>query len=195
MKKNTITIQSLFDTFYNTVYFRWRISPEKKAAKDIVGEEYEKIRSDWYKSKGFVLGNKKNVFGSGVNTDLVVMKDGVIKICEEEKGHYVDGTFLKRALIDAATIFNKCLDENIDPPYFILSCSTKMKNYNKTFDSVIVLFDEKLKKILKEKFIYIPLCDHGRVSRDKYFKSEKNSFTLSPKQIELQEEIINKIMR
>jgi hypothetical protein len=195
MKKHEITLRSLFDTFYNNVYYRWRISTEKKAAKDIVGEEYEKMRSDWYVSKGFDLGDKKNVFGSGVNTDLVVMKDGVIKICEEDKGSYLDGTFLKRALVDAATIFNTCIDKNLEPPYFILSCSTKMKNYSETFDSVIVLFDEKIRKIIKEKFIYIPLCEHGRVGRDKYFKTEKNVFTLCGKQLELQEDIINKIMK
>jgi hypothetical protein len=195
MKNHKTTLRSFFNTFYNNVYFRWRVSTEKKAAKDIVGEEYEKMRSDWYNSRGFTIGDKKNVFGSGVNTDLVVMKDGVIKICEEDKGSYVDGTFLKRALVDAATIFYACLDKNLEPPYFILSCSTKMKNYSETFDSVVVLFDEKIKKIIQEKFIYIPLCDHGRVSRDKYFKTDKNCFTLSDRQLELQEEIINKIMK
>jgi hypothetical protein len=195
MKKYETTLRSLFDTFYNNVYFRWRISTEKKAAKDIVGEEYEKMRSNWYISKGYTVGDNKNVFGSGVNTDLVIMKDGVIKICEEDKGSYVDGTFLKRALVDAATIFNTCLEKNLEPPYFILSCSTKMKNYNKIFDSVIVLFDEKIRNMLKEKFIYMPLCDHGRVSRDKYFKTENNIFRLSSEQLEIQENVINKIMK
>ena len=73
----------------------------------------------------------------------VIKKDGKIIIIEEDKGSYVDGTFLKRTLVDAATIFDTCITNEIECPYFILSCVTTMKNYQQIYDKVTSLFNEE----------------------------------------------------
>jgi len=182
-----------FDKYYQSVYLRWRILKEK-AGKDIVGEEYEKLRKEFYQSFGLIVNKLQNVYGSGVNPDNVITKNGKIIIIEEDKGSYVDGTFLKRVIVDAATIFSTCLEKNIKCPYFILSSTTKMNNYDETFDKIINLFNENLKKELKEKCIYLPLCTNGRVSQKKYFKTKENHFQLSEELLEVQTKTINKII-
>jgi hypothetical protein len=187
------SFKNSFNSYYLSVYTRWRINKEK-AGKDIVGEEYEKLRKNFYESFGLMVDKVGNVYGSGVNPDNVVKKDGKIIIIEEDKGSYVDGTFLKRALVDAATIFDTCLEKNIKCPHFILSSTTKMKNYKEIYDKVVSLFNQNLKNELKEKFIYLPLCTNGRVSQKKYFKSETNHFELSEELLLKQTETINKII-
>jgi hypothetical protein len=190
----TYSFEKDFDRYYNSVYNRWRILNEK-AGKDIVGEEYENLRRNYYRSFGLIVEDEDDIFGSGVNPDNVVKKDGKIIIIEEDKGSYLDGTFLKRALVDAATIFNTCLENNIDCPYFILSCTTNMKNYQETYDRIVVLFNVKLKNVLKEKFLYLPLCECSRIDRKKYFKTEKNNFVLSQKLLDNQDKKINEIIQ
>ena len=197
MKKNNVLVNevlSLFVSFfYQPVYKKWRID-KKKAGKDIVGEEYENFRREYYKSKGFEIGNSSRVLGSTVNTDIVVVKNGSIVIVEEAKGSYVDSTFLTRAMIDAARIFKKCMDENKEPPLFILSCTTKMKNFDKVFGETLLIIDSSIRPVMINNFKYLPLCDNDRLKREKYFKSEENNFVLSEKLIFEQEEIINKVL-
>ena len=191
--KNKSTLVQLFNNFYSNVYKRWRVNKEK-AGKDIVGEEYESFRKDYYKSKGFKIGNGENVFDSGVNSDLVVLKNGKIRVIEEDKGSYVDGTFLKRALVDFATIISKCLEYGVECPYFILSCPTKMNNFDEIYERTVKLFSTEIKNVLSEKFVYLPLCDNGRISQKSYYKTEKNNFILSENLIDKQEKILNKIL-
>lgn len=186
-------IRDNFNEYYNMVYSRWRINKEK-AGKDIVGEEYESFRRRYYTSKGLEIGNRKNVLNSGVNTDLVIVKDGRVVIVEEDKGSYIDGTFLKRAVIDASLIFDNCIRNNIEVPYFILSCPTSMANYDKTFSKLITLFNDDIRKELNNKFLYMPLCKHGRVDRKNYFKSVSNHFELCDTLLESQENLIDRII-
>jgi hypothetical protein len=187
------SFENSFNNYYQSVYQRWRILKEK-AGKDIVGEEYEKLRKSFYQSFGLTVNKTHDVYGSGINPDNVIVKNGEIIIIEEDKGSYVDGTFLKRALVDAATIFNTCIEKNINCPYFILSSTTKMNNYEEIYDKVVILFNEKLRNELKDKFIYLPLCLNGRVSQKKYFKTEKNHFELSKELLEKQTKTINEII-
>jgi hypothetical protein len=191
--KNKSSLIQLFNNFYSNVYKRWRVNKEK-AGKDIVGEEYESFRSNYYVSKGFEIGNGENVFDSGVNSDLVVLKDGKIRIIEEDKGSYVDGTFLKRALVDFATIIDKCVEDGIECPYFVLSCPTKMKNFEEIYERTVKLFTPKIKTVLSEKFVYLPLCENGRISQKSYYKTENNNFLLSENLIDKQEKILNEIL-
>ena len=48
---------------------------------------------------------------------------------------------------------------------------------------------------MNEKFLYLPLSESGRVSQTKYFKTEKNHFTLSEKLIDEQNKKINEIIK
>lgn len=191
MKKHTLTVK-MFNDFYNNVYRRWRLNNEK-AAKDIVGEEYESFRKNFWLGEGFELGDRNNVLDSGVKTDLVIMKEGEIIAVEEDKGSYVDGTFLSRAISDCVKIFGKCLKDNKPVPFFILSCPTKMKNFEVTFESDIEYLRADIQDLLRKKFIYLPLCDNGRVNRKKYFKTPDNHYKLSENNLNKQKEFIEKI--
>ena len=191
MKKYTLTAK-MFNDFYTNAYRRWRLDNEK-AGKDIVGEEYESFRENFWLSEGFELGERSNVLNSGVNTDKVIMKGGEIIAVEEDKGSYVDGTFLSRAISDCVKIFGKCLKDKKPIPYFILSSPTKMKNFEETFNSDIEYFRTDIQDLLRKKFIYLPLCDNGRVSQKKYFKTADNHYILSEKCLNKQEELIKKM--
>lgn len=191
MKKHTLTVK-MFNDFYNNVYRRWRLNNEK-AAKDIVGEEYESFRKNFWLSQGFELGERTNVLDSGVKTDLVIIKDGEIIAVEEDKGSYVDGTFLSRAISDCVKIFGKCLKDNKPVPYFILSCPTKMKNFESTFESGIEYFRTDIQDLLRKNFIYFPLCENSRVNRGKYFKTPYNHYNLCENNLNKEKEFIEKI--
>ena len=74
----TQKFKSLFENrFYNQSYKRWRIDKEK-AGKDIVGEQYELFREEYYKGLGFEIGDGKKIFGSSYNCDTVVERNGEI---------------------------------------------------------------------------------------------------------------------
>lgn len=191
MEKYVTTVR-MFNNFYTNVYRRWRLNNEK-AAKDIVGEEYESFRRNFYSGKGFDLGEKTDVFNSGVNTDLVIILNGNIVAIEEAKGSYVDGTFLSRAIADCVKIFGKCLKDNKPIPFFVLSSPTKMKNFEESFGSNIEYCRKDIQDLLREKFIYLPLCDHGRVRQKKYYKSVDNHYILSEECLNKQEEFIKKM--
>ena len=51
-----------FEKYYQSVYLRWRIKTEK-AGKDIVGEEYEKFRRNFYKSFGLIVEDEHEGYG------------------------------------------------------------------------------------------------------------------------------------
>ena len=121
------------EKYYSSVYRKWRIEKEK-AAKDIVGEEWEDFREKYYELNGFSA--IKGVKISNYKPDLVVFReDGNPKILEEAKGHYVDSCFLKRAIGNYAEVIDYCLANNIPVPWFSLSCPTKMGNFEKIFNS------------------------------------------------------------
>jgi hypothetical protein len=189
---NTDIYKYNFDNiYYKKTYDRLISKSDKKAFKDVVGEEYETFRKLFYTNLGFKLVNSKKVFGTNYNADIALEKDGVIKIIEESKGHYVDSCFLGRAIKDFAKIIKKCLDNKIESPFFILSCPTTfngsgLNNFSDIFNEEIELFRDEIKEVLKSKFIYQPSCKHGRLSKEKYFTSEIHSFKLDDEMIEEQ---------
>ena len=190
----TIQVKELFlEKFYNPTYKDWRIN-EVKAGKDIVGAKYEDFRETYYKSMGFDIGSGKKVFGSSYDCDTVVQKNGEVVILEENKAHYVDSTFLGRALANCAEVMLKCIEDNIKPPKFILSCSTKMNNFQDIFDIRIRLYREDIQKLVRENFIYLPLCEHGRISKTKYFESKNNCFELNDELIDNQNKFVMGIL-
>ena len=183
------TRKLFIEKFYNPVYMDWRIN-EVKAGKDIVGAKYEDFRETYYKSMGFDIGSGKKVFGSSYDCDTVVMKNGEVVILEEDKAHYVDSTFLGRALANCAEVMLKCIEGGLNPPKFVLSCSTKMNNFQDIFDIRIRLYREDIQKLVRENFIYLPLCEHGRISKTKYFESKNNCFKLNDELIDNQNKFV-----
>jgi len=191
--KQVNKVKKLFnDKFYQPTYQDWRID-EIKAGKDIVGKKYEDFREAYYESMGFEIGNGNKIFGSSYNCDTVVMKDGEIVILEEDKGHFVDSCFLGRALANCAEVMYQCIEMNIKPPYFVLSCPTKMNNYEEIMEKRIRIYRKDIQKLINEKFIYLPLCHHGRIPKQKYFLSEENCFELDDTLIEKQNQFVKSL--
>jgi hypothetical protein len=178
-----------FNIFYSKTYKK--INLKDKAFKDVVGHHYEQFRKDFYKSCGFSISKLKKI--GGYKPDIIVEKDGVIEIIEEDKGHYVDSCFLGRAIRDFAKVINFCLESEKPVPLFILSCPTKMNNFSKVFDEEVELFRSDIKEMLKTNFIYVPLCNHGRIPSNRYFKTEESCFKLDEERISFQIELLKKL--
>jgi len=190
----TIQVKKSFvDNFYNPTYQDWRVD-KVKAGKDIVGSRYEDFRETYYKDMGFEIGDGRKVFGSSYDCDTVVKKNGEVVILEEDKAHYVDSCFLGRALANCAEVMSKCIEDGLNPPKFVLSCSTKMNNFKDIFDNRIRLYREDIQKLVRENFVYLPLCEHGRISKTKYFESEDNCFELNDELIDNQNKFVMGIL-
>ena len=171
--------KNLFNSeFYDKSYQRWRVDSEK-AGKDIIGEQYESFRRMYYQSCGFTIGNGKKVFGSSYNCDTVVKNGDRVVVLEEDKGHYIDSCFLGRAISNAAEIFSECLDKGIEVPFFVISSPTKMNNYESICDRRFKLYREDIVILLRSKFLYFPLSENGRISKEKYFETAESCFNLS----------------
>lgn len=176
------------DHFYQPTFTRWRVEKEK-AGKDIVGDQYEKMRKEYYKSFGLTPLKKRGVFGN-MNPDLIVYRDGEILIVEEDKGHYVDKCFLERSIGDAVKIFKWCLDNNKPIPFYILSCPTNLNGFDRIFEELSSLYRSDLQQILKQKFKYCPLSLQNRLSKKTYFTGPINNFNLDDRLLQKQESII-----
>ena len=81
------------------------------------------------------------------------MNNSSVVAVVEAKGSYVDGTFLSRAISDCVKIIGKCIKDNKPIPFFVLSCPTKMKNFEESFNSDIEYFRTDIQDLLREKFI------------------------------------------
>ena len=168
-----------------------------KAAKDIVGASYESMREDWIRSNGLDIATSKEVqilkekFGNVYNADqyIVDRKTRELLAVEEDKGHYVDKCFYKRAIFNAMDLFEYCDDNNIAAPYFILSCPTK---YSAPKD-ITKKFRKSLQNIFAKKFKYFHACDHGRTGRDKYLKCDTSPFIVEDKNVEKEKIFLNKL--
>jgi hypothetical protein len=183
---NTTEIKKMFvKEFYKPTYKSWRVL-EERAGKDIVGAEYEKYREKFYTKLGFTVVSGKKVFGTDYDCDTAVELNGKTVILEEDKAHYVDNCFLTRALLNAAEVMQSCINNDYEPPWFILSCATKMNNYQDIFEKRVSLLREDIQELVREKFLYFPMCQHGRVKADNYFQTSQNCFEFDDNLIEEQ---------
>ena len=186
--------KKLFNSeFYDKSYKLWRID-KKKAGKDIIGEQYESFRELYYKSFGFNIGDGRQIFGTSYNCDTVIKRGNDIVALEEDKGSYVDSCFLGRAIQNAAEVFSQCIEDDIKVPYFIISSSTKYNKYDEICERRFKLYRKDIVKLLKSKFIYLPLSENDRISQKKYFMSKKSCFNLSDTLIEVQNNFVNKLL-
>ena len=190
---NVVDMKKMFvKEFYNPTYKNWRIL-EERAGKDIVGAEYEKYREKFYSKLGFEIGSGNKVFGTNYNCDLAVLQNSKIVILEEDKAHYVDNCFLTRALANAAEVMNSCINNDYEPPWFILSCATKMNNFQDIFEKRVCLFREDIQEFIREKFVYFPMCKHNRVRANKYFQTKHNCFELDDQLIKNQLDFLERV--
>jgi hypothetical protein len=184
-------IKTLLSDYYSRAYKRWRVE-EEKAGKDIVGEEYEKIRARLYKAQGFTAKSEKI---AGYNADLVIRDSkGRILIIEEDKAHYVDSCFLDRFIMNAARVLQHYIDlevEEEDIPYVVLSCMTKYRLYDSKLQDNTRFLNTELMEMIYKKVKYFPMCEHDRVDSNKYFKSPDVSFDFSDKLIQEQIDFVD----
>ena len=157
------------------------------AKKDIVGRQYEGFRVGCItrhphldvatpeESKRF----KRELDGKYNADQYIVSRDSrKLLALEEDKGHYVDKCFAKRAVVNAMETIALCVKKGIDVPYFVLSCPT---NYDipALLSDLEGVFDERSFAILQDKLKFFPLCEHGRTNRNKYLKDNVMPFLLN----------------
>lgn len=190
---NTTEVKKMFvKDFYNPTYMSWRVRGDR-AGKDIVGAEYEKHREKFYTKLGFEVTSGKKVFGTNYDCDTAVELNGKTVILEEDKAHYVDNCFLTRALSNVAEVMFTCVNNDYDPPWFILSCATKMNNFQEIFEKRVCLFREDLQELIREKFLYFPMCQHGRINKKNYFQTNQNCFELDDNLIQEQLDFLERV--
>lgn len=188
-------MKKLIEQYYQNTYNRWRVKKEKKAAKDIVGEEYEKMRKLFWSRYGLVA---KSETIAGYNADLVVRnKDNKILFIEEDKAHYVDSCFLDRFMMNAARIFQFYIDmesNESDIPFIVLSSMTKYNLYSNKFKNNKKMFSENVQRLMENKIKYFPMCEHERVTSKKYFTGPQICFNLNDSLIKKQKDFIKNVL-
>jgi hypothetical protein len=170
--------------FYQPAYNEWRV--DNKSGKDTVGRYYEKFIDKLYSSYGLPIYNKKmKILGSEYNADTVIgTNEKKIILVSEDKGHYLDKTFLKRALSNATDLCFECLESNTPLPFFVINCPTTYGRYEVICDKELRKYDNEIVNILKEKLRYFPVCKHDRIPEKKYFTSINCSFEFDDALIE-----------
>jgi hypothetical protein len=183
-----------YENFVIPTYKQWRDG--KGSGKDIVGKNFEEFNKLLYRSFGLsVLKKSRKILNTEFNPDVVIVEntDDII-IVEEDKGHYLDSTFFKRAMVNAGEIIFECIENNVTVPYIIISCPTTYKKYDIIFNKQIRIFNNNIGEIMRERLIYHPLCLHDRVKANKYFKEEGVSpFKLDKELVEKRINFIYKI--
>ncbi len=164
-----------------------RIADTGKAPKDVVGESYEQMRQDVI--RGFpeldiaTSEERKKLdifFGGNYKADqyIVCKKTRQVIALEEDKGHYVDKCFAKRAIFNAGEVVRHCLRHGIEVPYFILSCPTN-HDVATLLEGLDDFLNERVYEVLKRKFKFFPICEHGRTSRRAYLNDPTMPFVVS----------------
>jgi hypothetical protein len=160
------------------------------ATKDIVGRNYENMRIEWIRNHGLDVATdeEKKVFKSRLDDSydadhFIVDKDTrKLLALEEDKGHYLDKCFAKRAIFNAAEVFALCMEKNLELPYFIISCPTNY-NFHKILETTRRILDPKVSHALVEKLKFFPTCNHGRVSRKHYLTSGEFPFKVEEENV------------
>ena len=198
----TYDYKNSFNDHYSNCFYKSKNT--SKAKKDIVGESYENLRKGWIRNCGLDIATKeekenfKNLFGGAYDADqyIVDANTRILLALEEDKGHYVDKCFFKRALINAVEMIAYCLKKEIDIPYFILSCPTRYKDYESQMTWLLdelALFDDKVVEICKSKFKFFYHCSHGRTDRKKYLTSNQNPFIIEDNLVQKEKDFFSLI--
>ena len=179
------------------------IASSNKAAKDVVGKSYEEFRTAQIKKYKYLdVASPKEAkefrryLGNEFTADQYIVEKESRKILavEEDKGHYVDKCFAKRAIFNAAEVFSHCNANNIEAPYFILSCPT-MFAVDELIEGQRKMFNDAVPCLLKYKFKFFYACTHGRTSRFEYLVEESMPFEVDPVLVAKEVEFFNKLSR
>ena len=171
------------------------ISLTGKAPKDVVGQSYEQFREEiitQFPDLDVATAEERKefdlLFGGNYKADhyIVCRKTRRVIALEEDKGHYVDKCFAKRALFNAAEVFHHCITQGVEAPYFILSCPTD-HDIRALLGDKEGFFNDEIYALLVERFKFFSLCSHGRTSRNLYLKSSVMPFDLD--EVRIQKEV------
>jgi len=196
--------ENLIKEHYDRCFYESQTST--KAKKDIVGVNYEYIRRVWIKDNGLDVATKeekekfKKMFGGTYDADQYIVDPSsrTLLALEEDKGHYVDKCFFKRALINFVETIAYCLKNKIEVPYFILSCPTKYSGYGEQMQYLLdelQLFNDKVTNICKEKIKFFHQCVHGRVGRTKYLTRRETPFTIDEQLVKNEQDFFSMLRR
>ena len=179
-------IRTNFDHYYENLYGECLFS--SKAKKDIVGDHYEALKEKWISSYSHLdvtnadeIKDIKNRYKGVFNADIYIVNADTreLLVLEEDKGHYVDKCFLKRAISNAIETITISVMEGFSVPDFVLSCPTRYGEVKNIVDFSRNYLQPEVFNLLEHKFKYFPLCEHGRVNRKSYLKELENPFVLS----------------
>lgn len=151
-----------------------QINNRTKSLKDVIGGAYEQHRKRIWEQFGFKVSKDKH--DAMWKVDWTVMYKGKLIAFEEDKGHYLDSCFLERALTGFSKTIVKYMKKEKEVPYFIINSFTTYSLFNNKMDEFCEILDTKVKKILKEKVIYISICKSDRINRKKWFKYNKDAY-------------------
>ena len=180
--------QGLRQCYKNTLF---EIEKTDRAKKDIVGESYENFRKLWILSLGLDVATTEEkkrfnkALGGLYNADQYIVdpQSRNLLALEEDKGHYVDKCFAGRFLHNVATVINHCKANNIQVPYFILSCPTNYK-FDELVGSHVNMYREDIAQVIDSKVLFFHSCDHGRTDRKKYLREKKMPFMVELENVE-----------
>jgi hypothetical protein len=181
------------EKFIAPTYEQWKC--EKGSGKDIVGKNFEYFNKSLYTIFDLpIFEESKKILNTEFNPDVVIGEYSRIIVVEEDKGHYLDSTFMKRAMANAGEIIFECIERNYTIPYIIITCPTTYNRYDVIFNKQIRLFNNDIREVMKEKLIYQPLCLNDRVPDSKYFTyGGESPFKLNQELVEKRINFIYKI--
>jgi len=167
------------------------IKKTDRAKKDIVGESYENFRKEWIRSQGLDVADAEEkkrfneVLGGSYNADQYIVdpQSRNLLAVEEDKGHYVDKCFAGRFLHNVATVINHCKANDVQMPYFILSCPTNYK-FNELVDNHSSMYREDITRVIGDKMLFFHSCNHGRTDRKKYLHEKNMPFVVESENVE-----------
>ena len=142
----------------------------KKALKDIIGEEFENHRKRIWEYFGFQVTKKK--YGASWNIDWTILYNDKLVAFEEDKGHYLDSTFLDRALSNFCKTSNNFRKNDSTLPKLIIHSFTKYNLFYKKLDEDMETRKDIIKEDVMQNIVYNTLTNSDRIkswfSKDRY---------------------------
>ena len=165
IKKVEIEMQSHFQFYIKSIREAENeiktVSKTGKALKDIIGTAWENHRKRIWEHFGFTVS--KDNYGAMFKVDWSILYKGKLVAFEEDKGHYLDYTFLVRALSGFCQTINKYKKQNQTVPAFIIHSFTQFNSYNEKLENDLDTRKVCIKNVMKKKLHYTFLVNRDRL--------------------------------
>ena len=135
-----------------------------KALKDIMGKVFETHRKRIWEHFGFTVSKDRHE--ALWDVDWSIYRNGQLVAQEEDKAHYVDCPFLKRAVVDFAMTTHNCHKKRKETPVLIFHSFTRFKGFDKKISHLYEHYEgTPWLPVMKEKFRYTYLTNRDRITR------------------------------